>query len=341
VDEGPDDERSQIVEILCELGVAETDVPHSAAEAAAMASDVVFARGDIYSLRQVAEKTGQRVEDVAEGFRHLGIDTRDHDEVLFNERDVDLAKFLRVAIDDLLTDAEGQEILHVAGTSLSTIAEAAVANHLQGPERRTANLVESARLNVFISELGLELSDQLAVALRHHLRQSSVVNRRTQNVEHRELVTLAIGFLDLVGFTTLSQELAVAELVELIKTFERRAHELAQDNRTRIVKLIGDEVMFVSEHPSDAAEFVKGMTTSLSDDSVIPRGGLAYGALVNVHGDYFGPIVNLAARLTDTAVPGEVLVDDSMADHVTTEPAGLRMLKGFDKPVRVHTLLPN
>ena len=81
------------------------------------------------------------------------------------------------------------------------------------------------------------------------------------------------------------------------------------------------------------------MIESLDDDGVVPRGGLAYGDLVNIHGDYFGPVVNLAARLTDSAVPGEVLVDEAVAAHVSTEPAGRRMLKGFDEPVRVHTLL--
>lgn len=334
------DEHAEIAELLKELGVAEADIPRDLADGAAMASDVVFARDDVYTLREVAGKTGQRSEDVAEGFLHLGIKADEFDEVLFSERDVAFAGFLREAISGLLTDDEGQEILHVTGTALSTIAEAAVANHVQGPERRTTSMAENARLNAVTAELGLALSDYLSVAFRHHLRQASVTNRRTQNFQHRELVTLSIGFLDLVGFTSLSQALSIPELVDLVKAFERRAHELAHENRTRIVKLIGDEVMFVAEYPQDAARFVSGMTESMADDEVVPRGGLAYGDLVNIHGDYFGPVVNLAARLTDSAVPGEVLVDDSVAAHVATEAAGRRMLKGFDEPVRVHTLLP-
>lgn len=334
------DEHQQITEILRELGVAESDVPASDADAAAMASDVVLARDDVYSLRELAEKIGERPEDVAEGFLHLGIQANDFDEVKFSERDVKFADFLREALAGVLTDAEGQEILHVAATALGSIAEAAIANHIQGPERRTSNMVENARLNAYVAELGLSLSDNLAVAFRHHLRQASLTNRRTQSFEHRELVRLSIGFLDLVGFTSLSQELPVPDLVDLVKAFERRAHELAHECDTRIVKLIGDEVMFVAEFPKDAARFVSGMTASLENDDVVPRGGLAYGDLVNIHGDYFGPVVNLAARLTDSAVPGEVLIDDAVAAHVESEPAGRRMLKGFDEPVRVHTLLP-
>ena len=96
---------------------------------------------------------------------------------------------------------------------------------------------------------------------------------------------------------------------------------------------IGDEVMIVAVDPADAARFVAGMIASLEDDEIVPRGGLAFGDLINIHGDYVGPVVNLAARLTDSAVLG----DDAIAGHVSTEPAGRRMLKGFDEPVRVHT----
>lgn len=333
------DERRQIVEILAELGVPESEVPENPMDAAAMASDVVLARDDEFSLRQLAIETGQEMSDLADSFRHLGIDVPDPDAVMFTKDDIVLARYLELAVAGIFAEEEGQEILHVAGTSLSAIAEAGVAGHVQGPERRTANIVENARLNAVIAELGLQLGESLAAAFRHHIRQTAETQRRTQSETHRELVTLAVGFLDLVGFTTLSQELDVTELVALVKAFERRAHELAHDHRARIVKLIGDEVMIVAEDPTDAAAFVTGMIASLDDDGVVPRGGLAFGALVNIHGDYFGPVVNLAARLTDSAVPGEVLVDDAVAERVSTEPAGRRMLKGFDEPVRVHTLL--
>lgn len=339
-----DDERREMIEILEALGVDEADVPDSLSDAAAMASDVVIARGDVYSLRDVARIVEQDLSDVVVGFRHLGIDTEDLDGVRFSDRDVEMARFLYVAITEVLTEDEGREILHVAATSLGAIAEASVAAHVQGPERRTANYVENARLNAFIAQLGLDLAQFLSVAFRQHLRQAAISNRRTQSQTHRELVELTIGFLDLVGFTSLSQELEVGELVELVKGFESRAHELAHETHTRIVKLIGDEVMVVAEKPVDAARFVAGMIASLDDNTldggaVVPRGGLAHGDLVNIHGDYFGPVVNLAARLVDSAVPGEVLVDDAVAAHVTTEPAGRRMLKGFDEPIRVHTLL--
>ncbi|MEZ5165645.1 MAG: hypothetical protein R2695_03830 [Acidimicrobiales bacterium] len=71
--------------------------------------------------------------------------------------------------------------------------------------------------------------------------------------------------------------------------------------------------MIVAERPADAARFVVGMIDALEADpprtgptAPWSRGGLAHGDLVNIHGDYFGPVVNLAARLVDSAIPGEV-----------------------------------
>ncbi len=242
---------------------------------------------------------------------------------------------------ELFTRKEGHELLHVIATSLSAIAEAAVSSHVQGPESRTADYVENARLNAAMAELGLELGTHLATAFRHHVRQAALRQRRTQSENYREVQELTVGFVDLVGFTSLSQTLDPDRIVALVAGFETRAHELAHDLHVRVVKLIGDEVMFVAEDPSEAARFALGMLAAFSSGEVIPRGGLAAGSLVTVHGDYFGPIVNLAARLVDTAVPGEILVDDAvaLAADLDVEGAGRRMLKGFDEPVRVHSLV--
>jgi adenylate cyclase len=76
---------------------------------------------------------------------------------------------------------------------------------------------------------------------------------------------------------------------------------------------------------------------------VRPRGALASGELLFRSGDYYGPIVNLAARLADLAVPHEVLVTPEVAERAVApelrfEPAGKRMLKGFDTPATVLTV---
>jgi len=336
-----DSQRDRIVELLVAEGIELNDIPDDLEEASSRVSDFVFGRGDHLSACDIADTIGMPLDEVVDNLHHLGILAPSPDEVLFNERDIALVEFLQAAQTDSFEDSEGIEILHVAGTSLATTAEAAVASHVQGPESRTTDWVQHLQINLEASMVGLEMGQHLGTAFRHHLRQAALRQRRTQNLQYRELVRMSVGFVDLVGFTSLSQTLDPGEIVDLVKRFESQAHELAHGLAARVVKLVGDEVMFVSEDPADAAAFALGMMHSYSDRHVVPRGGLAMGDLVSLHGDYFGPVVNLAARLVAAAVPGEVLIDDSLVadDSVVSEPAGRRMLKGFDLPVRVHSLI--
>jgi class 3 adenylate cyclase len=129
-------------------------------------------------------------------------------------------------------------------------------------------------------------------------------------------------------------------LAKLITFFEQRCHEIAYDHQARLVKLIGDEVMFTSVESVDTVGVASDLVAAFADDGVHGRGGASRGDLVSIHGDYFGPVVNRAARLVEHAVPGEVLVDEATADSpgVTATPAGRRMLRGFDDPVPVFAL---
>ena len=347
-EELPPEDRARIDRALRSVGVDEATLPSTAAEAINLASDAVLGRGERYSLAELASETGADHSTLRDMWTHLGVSVADDSQPLFTDADLELSKFMDSVLGAVVTPDEASEVLHVVATALAGIAEAAVSSHIQGPERRVVaehedpalNAVAHVELNAAITEIGLELGRHLGAAFRHHLRQAARRNRATQNFDDRELVTLAVGFVDLVGFTGLSQQLSASELTALVREFERTAHELAHENNTRIVKLIGDEVMFVSADPEDAAAFARAMLATFSKADVVPRGGLVMGDVVNVHGDYFGPVVNLAARLVDTAVPGEVLVDDSVADYapIPTEPSGRRMLKGFSAPIRVHTL---
>ncbi len=175
----PTDERAQLVAILANLGVAESDVPVNPGDAAAMASDVVLARGDTHSLRDLAAKVDQPLDHIADIFRHLGLQIDDPDQILFNDADLEMVDFLDKTTRNLLTPSEASELLHVTATSLATVAEAAIAGHVQGAESRAANMVEVALLNQIIAEASLELSHSLSTAFRHHLRQAASTNRRT------------------------------------------------------------------------------------------------------------------------------------------------------------------
>ncbi|MDX3101539.1 adenylate/guanylate cyclase domain-containing protein [Nonomuraea angiospora] len=129
-------------------------------------------------------------------------------------------------------------------------------------------------------------------------------------------VTMAVGFADLVSFTRRSRELDERELAELVEGFEARASDVVASHGARLVKTLGDEVLFTAPSPAQAA----GIALDLVESGVELRVGLAYGPVLPTMGDVFGTTVNLAARLTAIARPGTILVDSALAEG----------LEGFD-----------
>jgi adenylate cyclase len=85
-----------------------------------------------------------------------------------------------------------------------------------------------------------------------------------------------------------------------------------------MVKTIGDEVMYVSDTANAAALIALRLTERSIGDKLLPetRAGLAYGSMLSREGDYYGPVVNLASRLTDIARPGEVLASRPLTDGI-------------------------
>jgi class 3 adenylate cyclase len=127
----------------------------------------------------------------------------------------------------------------------------------------------------------------------------------------------------------------------VVDRFEETAHEVATARDGRVVKLIGDEVMFVTLEARAACDIALTLVEHFCcDRSITPRGGLATGDILVRGGDYYGPVVNLAARLAELAVPKELLATAEVAAEAGASglrfgPAGKRLLKGFDEPVAV------
>jgi adenylate cyclase len=131
---------------------------------------------------------------------------------------------------------------------------------------------------------------------------------------------LAVCFVDIVGYTSQSKSLDEGELVAWLEHFEDEATGIVVDHGGRIIKTIGDEVLFVADRAADAAEAALLMTARGADpDDRFPavRAGIAYGDVVNRLGDVFGPVVNIAARLTSVARPGAVLVDRGFYEELS------------------------
>jgi adenylate cyclase len=193
-----------------------------------------------------------------------------------------------------------------------------------------------------VGDLIEPLHDMLDRLHRHHLM--AVGRRYTlwgSPPSEAGTTDVVVGFADLVGFTALGQTLEPNQIDALLRTFEVRAAGTATSETTRLVKLIGDEAMFVAGTADDAL----AIAHALVDDPDLPplRVGIAAGRVVTRGGDVFGVPVNLAARLVATARPGEILLDpiaaERASDAVALEPRGARDLPGFAEPVDVYASL--
>lgn len=314
-------------------------------------SDRRLVEGERYDRETAAERSGLSLNDFDRMSTALGfvaIDGSAEHEVRYVQTEIDaFASYASML--HLFTKDAAIGLLRVIGSSIGRIAEASVSLFLAD--------VESPHVLAGLDELELAhkvyaatgLVDELArsfepICRRQILQATERTRRATIDEVERFLFRYAVGFVDLVGFTPLSGDMPARELAEFMGLFEGRAHDVATEHGARVVKLIGDEVMFVATDPSSACRAGRGLMEAFVDaaEGVTPRGGLAYGDVVLRGGDYYGPIVNLASRLVDEAVPLELLVTDELADAAVAcdfEPAGRRMVKGFDRPIAVRSML--
>jgi class 3 adenylate cyclase len=157
-------------------------------------------------------------------------------------------------------------------------------------------------------------------------------------------IRVGVGFADLSGFTGLTQQLTLEDLTQLLSTFEEVATDVVLDHGGRVVKFLGDAVMFVTHDARTAVDVAEALLDAARIRGMTARAGVTVGTALALDGDYFGPIVNLAARLVAIAQPGTVLVSDEVAERLAGERAvvalGPQPIRGFSEPVAVSRLAP-
>jgi adenylate cyclase len=182
--------------------------------------------------------------------------------------------------------------------------------------------------------------------LRHHLEAARMHYERTDSsdVVGQGGIRISVGFADLCGFTGMTQRLRMDELSQLMSGFESVAADVVIDHDGRLVKFIGDAVMFVTPDPVSAVAAAEGLVDAASARGLQARAGVASGTVLALDGDYFGPVVNLAARLVALGEPGDVLVSESvvewLGDRREIVSLGPLSIRGFDEPVEVSRLVP-
>ncbi len=341
------DERLGLVEFLLQLGATPEEMANvkdlpgglpGLASIAAMPKPTV-------SLRDLATRIGVTVDFTLSVWTALGLILPDPDRPVLSEDEAVLLTAMTPGL-TLLPDQSRMQLLRAAGNSSARLADALVQMYLTDME--TSQIGELARAQ--LAAMSAQMLDAnvraLEVVLKRHMTQAAFRLRASQvpGAGHAEL---SIGFIDLVGFTSLSLQVASDELMAVLDEFEALATERVNANGGWVIKLIGDEVMYAAVEPQHAVQVAVAVMEALGIDrpGLTPSGGLACGAVVPRGGDYFGPVVNLAARAASEAVAGEVLVTRRVRDGTHSlpegwmfEPAGHRKLKGIDEPVALWSL---
>lgn len=281
-----------------------------------------------YRMEELAGRAGTEVEIARRVWRAIGFPDLPDDLAAFTDSDVEtLRAFLRTFSRPWILDWNIERAMpqaRVVSASLARIADT-VTDELARSFREAADagMSDDEIANLIADRINVaDISELIGHVYRLQLR--SAVWRRLASTEPGAPgnVTSAVGFVDLVGYTALSQMLDDEELSQLLQRFGDLAHDTVTVAGGRIVKTIGDEIMFVSDTAATAAHIALTLTERLEGDDVLPqtRAGAAYGALLSHEGDYFGPFVNLASRLTELAKPGTVLVSAELSEEVADDP---------------------
>lgn len=184
-------------------------------------------------------------------------------------------------------------------------------------------------------EVADALEQVLVHAWRRHLAAALTRLDTDPHADAAETtISVTVGFADLVAFTALSNDLDPERLGELVEIFEGRCADVIAANDGRMIKTLGDSVLFLTEDAEEALSIAHGIIDVIGNDPRLPDVslGLASGDVINRLGDVFGPPVNLAARLTALARRNRVLVDEETVNRLTPGRHDVRRLTA--RPVR-------
>ncbi|CAD5952888.1 MULTISPECIES: adenylate/guanylate cyclase domain-containing protein [Streptomyces] len=219
----------------------------------------------------------------------------------------------------LLSEPMAIQVARSTGQTTARLAEWQIDSFLEGLTEPPEPGMTRTEVTYPLVELLLpELQEFLVYVWRRQL--AAATGRVVQAADDDEMVDrrLAVGFADLVGFTRLTRRLEEEELGELVESFETTAADLVAAHGGRLIKTLGDEVLFAADDAGTASEIALRLIEAMSQDEAMPalRVGIAFGTVTTRMGDVFGTTVNLASRLTSIAPKDAVLVDGAFAKEL-------------------------
>jgi class 3 adenylate cyclase len=320
-------QRLELLEFLQSLGATAEDLVAHRDGLPGMAFVVAIRSGPTLSAAEAAQRAGVSQEKLLRVIRAAGFADPGPDGRPISDGQAVLAAGMAQA-EALFGEDAVLQLVRVMGSAMSRVADAMVSAFLVNVEPAVRDEdpvgLAVARANAEAAALVPTATAALDILLREHI----VASRRTILADAidtgYETQRLCVGFVDLVGSTALARRLSIRELGGVLTEFEHIASDSITGLGGRVVKLIGDEVLFVAGDERSACTIALDLAAAFDEHPVVPqvRGGVAAGEVMLRDGDVFGPVVNLAAGLVKQAAPGEVVapVEVAAAAGMAAEP---------------------
>ncbi|GAA1180848.1 adenylate cyclase [Nesterenkonia xinjiangensis] len=315
------------------------------------------------TYREMAAELGVSTHAARRLWRALGFPNLDDDVKAFTDADVEALSTMIDLVREghlneetaiSLTRSVGQMTDRMVVWQIEALVEDKIANQRLSDAKARTQVVETLPelIGPIQQLMGYTWRRQLSAALqRLTVRVESGLAATAlgrDGSEHDSPLPLAraVGFADLVSYTSLSRTMNERTLAHTVQRFESTCAEIISIGGGRLVKTVGDEVLFNAETPEAGAEIALALAESIAADDVLPqaRVSVVWGRVLSRMGDIYGPTVNLAARLTALADPGTILVDSVTArslepdDDYLLVPQPPRIVRGFGE-VQPHMLL--
>ncbi len=303
----------------------------------------------VYNALEVAAETGASIEQAQRLWRALGFPDRGSERA-FTQADADAVSTLLGLVEDGSIDFDmAVDLTRAVGQTMARLADWEVATLVHRVQELAADDANGSRATAairLVEALNEPFEGLLVYVWRRHLAAAAARVEALGADEadlHTTLVT--VGFADIVQFTALTNRLDHDRIGDLVEIFESRCADVVAGQRGRVIKSLGDAVLFVNEDPIRAYDTAEGIIAVIGRDQRMPdvRVGLSTGSVVTRLGDVFGPPVNLAARLTGVARRNRIIVDGATAerlpeDQFEARPLPARPVRGFGvvEPVAVR-----
>jgi adenylate cyclase len=324
VDRGEDPPRT-LREFAAHIGIDPGEADRAAADGTLgllIVDHTVVPEPGVYTQEEVVSRSGLGA-DAQRFWRALGFPDPDPDDRAFSQVDMEMLQMVDAMLRLQLIERDvALQLARVIGSSMQRIAQAQI-------DAIEARIDTEMPLGDGAEQLAVERSSMLLPTMPRVLEYAW--RRHLQGAARRRMVrdhlagdgqeAVCVGFADLVGFTALSQQLDDHGLAAVVERFESTAYDVVTDHGGRVVKMIGDEVMFEVADPAAAVEVGLQLADAFHDDEAVSdvRVGIAYGPALAREGDLFGPTVNLAARLVGIAYAGSVVISAEVRDALADD----------------------